>query len=191
MIKREFFSGKTSQVARELLGCYLVHESPEGKTVGKIVETEAYLSGDPAAHSYNGKTNRNSAMFGPAGHAYVYFTYGMHYCFNVVTREEGIGEAVLIRSLEPIEGVELMKKRRKVTDVRNLCSGPAKLVQAMGITKNQNGQSLLVGGLHILPRTKKMSVVCTTRVGISKARDKKLRFYIKNNPYVSKTGMLT
>lgn len=177
----------TKTIAQELLGVYLVHESPEGRTVGKIVETEAYLHTDAAAHSFLGKTQRNAAMFEKAGTAYVYFTYGMHYCFNVVTEKEGIGEAVLIRALEPVEGIELMKQRRKMEDVSQLCNGPAKLVQAMGISKIHNMCSLLEKPLYLLSKEKeKFSLVAKARIGISKAKREKLRFYIKANLFVSR-----
>src|SRR5215472_7349214 len=108
----EFYAQDTITVARKLLGCYLVHLEEERTTVGRIVETEAYLADDPASHSFKGKTKRSSVMFGPAGYAYVYFIYGMHVCLNVVTGEEGKGEAVLFRALEPIEGVAIMQDRR-------------------------------------------------------------------------------
>ena len=166
---------------------YLVHESPEGRTIGKIVETEAYLHNDPAAHSFSGRTKRNSPMFEKPGTAYVYFTYGMHFCFNVVTAEEGVGEAVLIRALEPVEGIALMKKRRKQEDVQQLCNGPAKLVQAMGIHKNHNIHFLLNKPLYLEQREReKIKIVSVTRIGISKAVEKKWRFYLKNNPFVSR-----
>jgi len=183
----DFFDKDTITIAQSLLGLYLIHESPEGKTVGKIVETEAYLFNDPAAHSYRGKTPRNAPMFEKAGTSYVYFTYGMHYCFNIVTEKEGIGEAVLIRALEPIEGIELMKQRRKQEDISQLCNGPAKLVQAMGITKDHNNISLQEKPLYIEERKKeKFSIAKKPRIGISLAKSKPFRFYIKGNPFVSR-----
>jgi len=187
-MKRSFYNQHTEKVAKALLGCYLINKTKSGIAIGKIVETEAYLSNDPASHSYNGKTKRNEAMFGQAGTAYIYFTYGMHHCFNVVTRPKGIGEAVLIRSLEPISGIELMKRRRKTDEVRQLCTGPAKLVQALEISKKQNGIDLINSSLKI-SNSKfniKLPVIRTTRVGISKGTDLKLRFYIKDNNFVSK-----
>lgn len=184
---KNFFQKDTIRIAQSLLGMYLVHESSEGKTVGKIVETEAYLSNDPAAHSYRGKTKRNAPMFGKPGSSYVYFTYGMHYCFNVVTEKEGVGEAVLIRALEPIEGIELMKQRRKQNDISQLCNGPAKLVQAMGITKEHNSISLKQKPLYIEERKKELFSLCKRpRIGISLAKTKLFRFYIKGNSYISR-----
>lgn len=180
---KKFYEKPTLAVAKELLGCYLVH----GECVGKIVETEAYLWDDPASHSYRGKTRRNMAMFGAAGTAYVYFIYGNHFCFNVVTNKEEIGEAVLIRALEPVKGIELMKKRRGVEDVRQLCNGPGKLTQAMGITMKENGKSLIDGELKIIggEKVREGDVVKTKRIGITKGAEMAHRFYIKNNRYIS------
>lgn len=185
-----FYERDTTTVAKELLGCYVVHETKEGKLVGKIVETEAYLgSKDPAAHSFNGKTKRTEVMFGPAGRAYIYFIYGMYWCLNVVTQKEGIGEAVLIRALEPREGIELMKRRRNKENVHELCNGPGKLVLAMGIGKELNGTSFVDGPLKIFSAEKKLherNIVATKRVGITKAADLPLRFYLKDSPFVSR-----
>lgn len=186
-LEREFFARPVAEVARDLLGCHLIHESTQGRTTGRIVETEAYHEKDPSAHSHGGKTVRNAVMFGPPGYAYVYFTYGMHYCFNAVAEPAGCGAGILIRALEPIEGIDLMRKRRNRQDVKDLCSGPAKLVQAMGITKKQNGQDLLSGELRIARGDGgKLRIFRTTRIGISKATEMKLRFYIANNPFISR-----
>ncbi len=173
--------------APALLGWLFVHDSDEGLTAGYIVETEAYMATDPASHSYRGKTPRNAVMFGPPGHLYVYFTYGMHYCVNIVTGQEGKGEAVLIRALEPVEGIELMRRRRgSVADIQ-LMNGPAKLAQAMGINRDQYGASLLDRrALQLLPGIVPVEIVQTTRIGITKEIDQPWRFYIKHNPYISK-----
>lgn len=186
-----FYAQGTIAVARELLGCRLVHIDAEGTTCGKIVETEAYLVNDSAAHSFIGKTKRNSVVFGPVGHAYVYFVYGMHYCVNVVTGEEGSGEAVLLRALEPLKGISLMEKRRGTGDIRQLCSGPAKLTQALGITLAMNGAPLFEGPLQIRsPETSdpvdQVAIVQTTRIGIVKSRELPLRFYIGGSRFISR-----
>jgi DNA-3-methyladenine glycosylase len=176
----------TVEAAKELLGCLLVHDSPQGRTAGIIVETEAYLCDDEACHASRGMTKRNKPMFGPPGTAYVYFTYGMHYCFNIVTNQEGVGEAVLVRALEPLEGIDLMRKRRQKTALKDLCSGPAKLVEALGITLEHNGHDLSKPPLRIQRRSTKSPVHTTTRIGITKAISAPLRFYLKDNPYVSR-----
>ena len=141
-VEQSFYGRHTVSVARDLLGYKLVHRSPEGMTAGLIVETEAYLQGDPACHANRGMTPRNRPMFGPPGHAYVYFIYGLYFCFNVVSGPVGVGEAVLIRALEPQDGIELMQQRRGRTKISELCSGPAKLVQAMGIGRQHNNLDL-------------------------------------------------
>jgi DNA-3-methyladenine glycosylase len=188
ILPSEFYGRDTALVARDLLGKIIVRLSGEGIAAGRIVETEAYLRDDPSCHAFRGMTPRNRAMFGPPGHAYIYFTYGMHYCFNVVTAEEGVGEAVLIRALEPLEGISVMAKRRGREGIKDLCSGPGKLAQAMGISPELYGHDLTREPLLILERKNRPGedVVITTRVGISSAKDLPLRFYYKNNRYVSK-----
>lgn len=140
---------------------------------------------DPASHAYGGMRGRNLPMYGPAGMIYVYFTYGMHYCMNIVTGPEGDGQAVLLRALEPLSGLELMRRRRGVENGHLFTNGPAKLVQAMGITKAQNGTKL-GGRLTLEPGFVVDDVVVATRVGISKAADHPWRFYVAGNRYVSK-----
>lgn len=176
-------------MARELLGCYLIHRSPEGITAGRIVETEAYLGQtDPACHSYRGKTERCKTMFGPAGRVYIYLSYGIHYCFNITTDEPGIPAAVLLRALEPVEGIALMQKRRGKNKLVELCSGPGKLAQAMGFNLNHDGCSLFQGIIEVYGGELRTGeeIVTTTRIGISKAADWPLRFYLSNNPFISR-----
>ncbi|MDV2481880.1 DNA-3-methyladenine glycosylase [Methanoculleus sp. Wushi-C6] len=190
-----FYERDTVAVAGDLLGCLLVHREAAGTTMGWIVETEAYLRDDPAAHSFRGETARNRAMFGPAGHAYVYRIYGLHTCVNIVTGQEGVGEAVLVRALEPVAGIELMRERRGTDDPLALCSGPGKLTQALGITMSLDRTSLSEGPLQVrspgsLPGRRPEGwpgeVVQTTRVGITKAADLPLRFYLRGSRYVSR-----
>lgn len=174
--------------APALLGWLLVHTSPEGTTSGYVVETECYNAEDAASHSFKGKTPRTEVMFGPAGYLYVYFTYGMHYCVNIVTGPEGSGQAVLIRALQPVDGLDIMRKRRGNVADTQLTNGPAKLTQAMAINKAHNGAYVLGNGeFKLLSGLKPHTVRQTTRIGITKEIDKPWRFYIAGNPYVSRT----
>ncbi len=196
LLDKSFFKGRTESVAKRLLGTYLVHRAPEGRTVGRIVETEAYLfQGDPACHAHRGMTKRNRSMFGAAGTSYIYLIYGMYYCFNVVTGPEGVGEAVLIRALEPVEGLELMKRRRGTEKMKNLCSGPGKLVMAMGMDAGLDGAALDSKRLCLLNRdayeprirsARRPKITTTTRIGIKKGAELPLRYYLSGSEFVSK-----
>ena len=184
-----FYDRATELVARDLLGTVLEHRTPQGTVRGRIVETEAYLGPhDPACHAAAGLTPRTRTLHGPPGHAYVYFIYGMHWCFNAVTREEGHGSAVLIRALEPISGLPLMRRRRGVPDDVSLTSGPARLCMAFGIDRGQDGASLSRGALRILrgDPVPDEDVLVTPRVGITKAAEWPLRFLVRGNRFVSK-----
>jgi DNA-3-methyladenine glycosylase len=185
MLDQKFYETGSVELAAKLLGCELVHQTAEGVCSGVIVETEAYRWDDAASHSFRGQTARNAVMFGPAGHAYIYFTYGMHYCFNVVAGKTGEAEGVLIRALEPKRGVGLMQDRRNTANLHNLCSGPAKLVQAMGLQKSQNGASLFESELYIRPG-QKVPVAVSPRIGITREVDKPWRFFVPDSPFVSK-----
>ena len=188
ILSQSFYSRPTRQVAKDLLGQVLVHQTPQGISSGRIVEVEAYLpKNDPACHAALGKTPRNQVMFGPAGYAYVYFCYGNHFLFNVVTETEGTPGAVLIRALEPVEGAGLMAKRRGRLDAddRGLTNGPGKLVQAMGITKQHNGIQLWKRPVYLQKAQRKETVGVTTRIGITEGSGLPLRFYLKGNPYIS------
>lgn len=191
-VSRRFYNRDTLIVASELLGKLLVRRESSGLLVGRIVETEAYRGvDDPASHSYRGKTPRNAVMFGPPGIAYVYFTYGNHYCLNAVTEEEGTPAAVLIRAVEPLEGVDVMKRNRGVEKITEVGSGPGKLTKALQITREQNGCDLTdpVSDLIICEPSeagKAFETIRTTRIGIRLAQDKMWRFYVKGNPHVSR-----
>lgn len=189
---QDFDSLQTDVVraAQRLLGCIIVHESNGQRVAGKIVETEAYHQTDAASHSYNGQTPRTEVMFRKAGVLYVYFTYGMHYCMNIVTGVEGEGSAVLIRALEPLEGREIMKRNRrlKIDNEIQLTNGPAKSCQAFGIDKRLNGHNLTEPPLTLewQPPVSEDDIVQTTRIGISRDTHRPWRFYIKDNAFVSK-----
>lgn len=184
----KFLHGSALEVAPLLLGCILEREL-DGQTVRvRIVETEAYDQTDVASHSYKGRTPRTDVMFGPAGHLYVYFTYGMHYCCNITVGEEGYGAAVLIRAIEPLDGEEILSEHRGGRSGVDLTNGPAKLCQALAINKLLNGHNLQHLPLKLIPATPITStkVTQTMRVGISQGKDLPWRFYETGNPYVSK-----
>lgn len=174
-------------VAPRLLGSYFVRDFGGQQLIGKIVETEAYDQTDAASHSFHGKTNRTAVMFGEAGHLYVYFTYGMHYCCNVVTGTEGHGSAVLIRAIEPIKGEAFMSANRHGMVGKNIANGPAKACQAFGIDKALNGHDLRLPPLKLVlkPPIDPARVVQSTRIGISKAKDVLWRFYDNASPIFS------
>lgn len=190
-LPRSFYSRPTLRVARDLLGKYFIRRAGRFVFVGKIVEVEAYRGSiDPASHAYRGKTPRNEVMFGEAGHLYVYFTYGMHFCANVVTERPGKAGAVLLRALEPIRGNTQMGRNRKKGkgDRHLLTNGPARLCQAFRIRRKENGTDLLGGKIYI---TKGESVTDSEvsksqRVGIREGRDKKWRYFVKGNLWVSR-----
>jgi DNA-3-methyladenine glycosylase len=194
-LPRAFYVRSTLTVARDLPGRYILRRLGRRLFVGRIVEVEAYLGErDPASHAYRGMTPRNAVMFGEGGHLYVYFTYGMHFCSNVVTGPQGEGRAVLIRAAEPLEGVEAMTALRSAGDGRRrtaveLCSGPAKLCQAFGIARRENGTDLCGDTIWLArkrgespPRT----IMRSTRIGITSGREHHWRFYLKDNPFVSR-----
>lgn len=189
-LPRAFYAQPTVEVARALIGKTLTRRTTEGLVAGIIVETEAYVSAsDPAAHGYSGKTARNAAMFGPPGHAYVYVSYGMHHCLNVVTEAEGTGAAVLVRALEPVHGVALMRRwRGEGMADRDLCRGPGRLCQALGISLAEN-EADLRGDALWLSETAGMTIpvmlAASPRIGISRATDLPWRFYLPGSRYVS------
>jgi len=184
-----FYDRPTELVARELLGAVLECTTPDGVASGRIVETEAYLGpDDPACHAVAGRTERTWHLHGPPGIAYVYFIYGAHWCFNAVTREEGHGSAVLVRALEPLQGLELMRERRAgVRRDTDLTNGPGKLCRALGIDAAVNGVPLNRPPLRILAGDpiSDEEVEVTARIGVTKAADWPLRWMVRGNPYVS------
>ena len=177
-------------VARRLLGQILVSSIGGRRTAGRIVEAEAYIGpADPASHAFRGRrTPRCEAMYGAPGRAYVYFTYGIHWCLNAVTEAEGFPAAVLIRALEPLAGLEAMRRRRGAVPDRVLCAGPARLCQALGITGKENGASLQAGRLRILRGLagSRPRVLVSSRIGVNAGADLPLRFYVADSPWVSR-----
>ena len=176
------FARPSHEVAQQLIGAVVLIDG----VGGRIVETEAYDREDPASHSYSGPTERNAAMFGAPGHAYVYRSYGIHWCLNFVCREDGHGAGVLIRAIEPLTGLDVMRARRGVDDVRLLCSGPGKLGQAMGVTRALNGADLAAAPFELTAPASAFEVVAGPRIGISKAMDVPWRFGLAGSRFVSR-----
>ena len=182
MLKRDFFARSVHEVAPDLIGATLLVDG----VGGRIVELEAYDQQDPASHAYRGRTPRNATMFGPPGHAYVYRSYGIHWCLNLVCGGEGVPEAVLIRALEPTCGVELQQSRRGVKDLRALCSGPGKLCQALGITREHDGLPLDVPPFRLEARADMPEILTGPRIGITRATELSWRYMSAGSPYLSR-----
>jgi DNA-3-methyladenine glycosylase len=196
-LPRSFYEPSAEAVAPELLGHFLIRNTPSGLCGGAIVETEAYLVGDAACHGAPGETKRNRVMFGHPGHAYVYLIYGFHFCVNAVCRPAGIAEALLIRAVEVNFGEEFMSANRKASNPRELTSGPGKLCQAMNITRSLDGVDLCDANAALFIaenpdvkkfRNEKGPLVTTTRIGITKAAALPLRFYLDGSEFVSRRG---
>ena len=191
-----FFRQDTVELARKLLGCLLVHRTTDGVAGGMIVETEAYVGAvDKACHAYQNRSERTEIMYQDGGYAYVYFIYGMHHCFNVVTGSQGEGSAVLVRALEPVIGLDLMQYRRNTKLLEGLCSGPGKVCQALGVTKNEYGLDLCDPASPLrLIRYRNIpdkQIVATPRINVAYAEEAAAwpwRFYVKGNAFVSVKG---
>lgn len=181
-LKRAFFARSVHEVARDLIGATMLVDG----VGGIIVEVEAYHHTDPAAHSYRGPTPRNQVMFGPPGFAYVYRSYGIHWCVNFVCEEEGSASAVLIRALEPTHGLAAMRRRRQLQDAHALCSGPGKLTEALGITIAHNALPLDRPPIALHARTEVVEVATGIRIGISKAVELPWRYGVKGSKFLSK-----
>jgi DNA-3-methyladenine glycosylase len=181
-LRRSFFDRSVHEVAPELIGATLLVNG----IGGLIVEVEAYHHTDPAAHSYRGKTERNAVMFGPAGYAYVYRSYGIHWCVNFVCEGAGSASAVLIRALQPTAGIAAMRRRRKPKDERLLCSGPGRLTQALAITHAQNGLALDRAPFALFAPAERVEVAVGIRIGLTKATDLPWRYGLKGSAFLSK-----
>jgi len=178
----DFFARSVHDVAPDLIGVTLLIDG----IGGRIVEAEAYDHEDPASHGYRGRTERNASMFGPPGHAYVYRSYGIHWCLNLVCEEEGVANAVLIRAIEPTYGLDEMRKRRGVDDPRLLCSGPGKLCQALGVTREHDGLPLDRPPFELRPREGHVEVVAGPRIGITRAAELPWRYAETGSRYLSR-----
>lgn len=188
-LSRTFYDREPAVVARDLLGQVVIRVERVGLAAGRIVETEAYLAaGDCASHSYRGRTRRNASMFGPPGHAYVYAIHS-RWCLNAVTQPANVGSAVLIRAVEPLEGVALMQQRRGMTDVRNLARGPARLCEAFGIDRELDGWDLTIGDtlwIGVPHEQTDFTVGESPRVGVTSAQDRLLRYFIEQSRFISR-----
>lgn len=182
MIRREFFARNVHEVAEELIGATFLVDG----VGGRIVELEAYHHEDPAAHGYRGRTARNASMFGPPGHAYVYRSYGIHWCVNFVCAPEGVADAVLIRALEPIQGLDEMRRRRGLDDERLLCAGPGRLCQALAITGEHDGLPLDRPPFRLEPRIATPEIARGLRIGISRAADLPWRYGLAGSRFLSR-----
>ncbi|MDW5444745.1 DNA-3-methyladenine glycosylase [Polaromonas sp. SM01] len=176
------FLAPSAELAHRLIGATLLLDG----VGGRIVETEAYDQDDPASHSFSGPTPRNVAMFGPPAHAYVYRSYGIHWCLNLVCREEGHGAGVLIRALEPLAGLDKMRERRGLQELRLLCAGPGRVGQALGITRAHNGLPITLPPFELLPARSTSRVLSGPRIGISKAVDQPWRFGLAGSVFLSR-----
>ncbi len=192
MYLEEILAKPAVAAAPLLLGWILCRKTQDGILKLKIVETEAYHQDDPASHSFKWQTVRTAPMFEAGGTIYVYFTYGMHYAINIVTGQKGVGEAVLLRAGEPVEGIEIMVKNRRTDNLQNIASGPGKLTQALGITNTElSGKRLGKDTIWLETSVEKLSadqIIASPRIGISQAKENLWRFYIKDSPFVSKTA---
>ena len=182
MLSRDFFARTVHEVAPDLIGVTLLVDG----VGGRIVEVEAYDQEDPASHGYRGRTPRNETMFGPPGHAYVYRSYGIHWCLNLVCGEQGVAEAVLIRALEPTARLAEQRRRRGVEDVRALCSGPGKLCQALGITRDHDALPLDQPPFQLEPREDVPEIVTGPRIGITRATELSWRYALAGSPFMSR-----
>jgi len=182
VLRTDFFARSVHDVAPDLIGVTLLVDG----IGGRIVEAEAYDHEDPASHGYRGRTERNASMFGPPGHAYVYRSYGIHWCLNLVCEEEGVANAVLIRALEPTYGLDEMRRRRGVDDPRLLCSGPGKLCQALGVTREHDGLPLDRPPFELIARGETPEVAAGPRVGLTKAVDVPWRYGLAGSRFLSR-----
>ena len=181
-LPRSFFDRSVHEVAPDLIGATFLFNG----VGGIIVEVEAYHHTDPAAHSFNGRTPRNAVMFGPPGFAYVYRSYGIHWCVNFVAEAAGSASAILIRAIQPTDGIATMKRRRKLDDERLLCSGPGRLCEALGITRDHDGLPLDKPPFELRARSEDCEVVAGVRIGITKAAELPWRYGLKGSRYLSK-----
>ena len=186
-LRRGFFDRPVLEIAPELIGATLLVNG----VGGRIVEVEAYHHTDPAAHSYNGRTDRNAVMFGPPGYAYIYRSYGIHWCLNFVCEEAGSASAVLIRALQPMAGIAAMRRRRGLPDERALCSGPGKLCEALGVTHRHNGLPLDRPPFELRARAEKPEIVTGPRIGITKAVDTPWRYGLKGSRFLEQAVQIT
>jgi DNA-3-methyladenine glycosylase len=182
LLRRPFFARDVHAVARDLIGAIFLFKG----VGGRIVEVEAYHHTDPAAHSYNGQTPRNAVMFGPPGYAYVYRSYGIHWCVNFVCEQEGSASAVLIRAVEPTEGIATMRRRRGLKDERLLCAGPGRVCEALGITGAHNGLALDQPPFTLSAGTQDVTIATGPRIGITKAADLPWRYGLRGSRFLSK-----